>query len=254
MDAPGLPPPAPYVGTSGFAYPEWKPAFYPEGLPQARFLEHYAGRLTACEVNATFYRLQTTATTGRWAAAVPEGFRFAAKAHRALTHGVEIAPGGDLGGLLERFLASLEPMAARLGAVLFQFPPRRRRDDAVLERLAGALPPGLPWAAEFRHASWDAPGVAELVAGLGGTRCLAETAGHVPDALPPGPLAYVRLRGERYDDAAREGWRELLAREAATRPVLCFAKHEGVPAGDPHAGVGLAEWLVSGSAPPSPPA
>ena len=66
----------------------------------------------------------------------------------------------------------------------------------------------------------------------------------VADKCEDQRIAYIRLRGDRYDDAAREGWRALLERDAAERPVLCFAKHEGIPAGDPHAGIGLAEWLA----------
>lgn len=231
-----------HVGTSGWAYREWKPAFYPAEVPQAAFLAHYAGRLGACEINATFYRLQSTTTVARWAAETPPGFRFAAKAHRGLTHTRALATAHS--ALLERFLASLTPFGERLGAVLVQLPPTRTRDDGALAALIDGLPPGLPFALETRHESWDAPAVAERVAAAGGTLCLAETAGRVPERLPDGPLAYVRLRAERYDDAAREGWRELLRREAEARPVYAFAKHEGVPAGDPRAGVGLAEWLL----------
>ena len=233
-----------HIGTSGWAYREWKPAFYPEGLPQDRFLTHYAGVLTACEINATFYRLQSEAAVARWAEATPADFRFAAKAHRRLTHARALPPaeGGD--AFLERFLDSLAGLGTRLGAVLLQFPPTRHRDDAALEGLLGSLPPGLPVALEFRDASWDQATVRERIAAAGGTVCVSETAGEVLPSLPPGPLAYVRLRGERYSDEARRGWRELLEREAAERPVYAFAKHEGIPAGDPHAGVGLAQWLV----------
>jgi uncharacterized protein YecE (DUF72 family) len=233
-----------HVGTSGWAYPEWRPAFYPEGLPQSRFLDHYASVLSACEINATFYRIQSESTMARWAAAVPEGFRFALKAHRALTHGAVFPPGAGEGSLLERFLTSTAPIRSRLGAILVQLPPTRQRDDAGLERLLAAIGGDPPPAVELRHPSWDDPAVDARIAAGGGTRCLAETLGEVPERLPPGPIAYIRLRGDRYDDAAREGWRALLEREAAERPVLCFAKHEGIPAGDPHAGIGLAEWLA----------
>ncbi|CAN0490284.1 unnamed protein product, partial [Phaeothamnion confervicola] len=75
-----------HVGTSGWAYREWKPAFYPEGLAQDRFLGHYGSVLSACEINATFYRLQSESSVERWAGAVPPDFRFAVKAHRRLTH------------------------------------------------------------------------------------------------------------------------------------------------------------------------
>lgn len=242
-DAPWM---SPYVGTSGWAYREWRPAFYPEGLPQDRFLSHYSRALPACEINATFYRLQSEAAVARWAAETPEGFRFAAKAHRRLTHARTLPPADGGAEFLERFLDSVAGLGDRLGAVLLQLPPSRRRDDAALDGLLGCLPAGLPFAVEFRHESWTDPSVAERIAAAGGTVCVSETAGAVLDGLPPGPLAYVRLRADRYPPEAREGWRALLEREAAERPVYAFAKHEGVPAGDPFAGVGLAQWLAGG--------
>ncbi|MDQ4094763.1 MAG: DUF72 domain-containing protein, partial [Actinomycetota bacterium] len=69
-----------FVGTSGWAYREWKPDFYPAELPQARFLAHYGRQLSACEINATFYRLQSESTFTKWATAVPDDFRYSIKA------------------------------------------------------------------------------------------------------------------------------------------------------------------------------
>lgn len=235
-----------HVGTSGWAYREWRPGFYPPGVPQDRFLAHYASRLTACEINATHYRVQSESAVANWAAQVPPGFRFAAKAHRRLTHARALPPHEGGAEFLERFLQSLTPLGDRLGAVLLQFPPTRARDDGALADLLGCLPAGLPVALEFRHDSWDGAAVEGRVAAAGGTICIGETAGAVVPRLPEGPLAYVRLRADAYDDASRRGWRDLLEREAAGRPVFAFAKHEGIPAGNPHAGVGLAEWLVAG--------
>jgi uncharacterized protein YecE (DUF72 family) len=237
-----------HIGTSGWAYREWRPAFYPDGLPQDRFLEHYSSVLTACEINATHYRLQSEAAVARWAAATPPGFRFAAKAHRRLTQGRALPPaeGGD--EFLARFLESLTPLGDRLGAVLLQFPPTRARDDGLLADLLACLPPGLPVALEFRHDSWDDPAVEERIAAAGGTVCVSETAGAALARLPAGRIAYVRLRGEDYPDPVRGEVLDLLRREAADRPVFAFAKHEGVPAGNPHAGVGLAQWLISRAA------
>jgi uncharacterized protein YecE (DUF72 family) len=233
-----------HVGTSGWAYKEWRPAFYPEGMPQARFLSHYASVLGACEINATHYRVQSEAAVARWAAETPEGFRFAAKAHRRLTHVRELPPHAGGAEFMERFLESLAPLGRRLGAVLFQFPPSRVRDDVVLDEFLGCLPAGLPFALEFRHESWLDTVVEARVAAAGGTVCVGETAGAVLPRLPAGPLAYVRMRADRYAPEARAAWRDLLLEEAADRPVFAFTKHEGVPAGDPYAGVGLAEWLV----------
>jgi uncharacterized protein YecE (DUF72 family) len=233
-----------YVGTSGWAYPEWKPGFYPQDLPRTRFLEHYSQTLSACEINATFYRLQSDRTFGRWIAATPESFRFAAKAHRRLTHSKSIAPDAEQRGFLDTFLSSLSVIGPRLGPVLFQLPPYRHRDDEALSALVSALPAGTPFAFEFRHESWSAPAIPGLVARFGGTLCLAETKGEVPGSLPDGPIAYVRLRFDRYSDDGREGWRELLLTEAKERDVFAFTKHEGLRPEDTYGGVGLARWLA----------
>lgn len=231
------------VGTSGWAYKEWKPDFYPADLPQRRFLEHYSARLSACEINATFYRLQSDDTMKRWAAETPDSFRFALKAHRSLTHGKTIDPSANM-EFLEAFFARAAILGVRLGAVLFQFPAYRHRDDDALDRLLGAVTARVPCAFEFRSPTWDHPDIVRVVADAGATVCVSNTDGTVPDALPPGPLGYVRLRTDRYSSQARAAWQELLGKEAARRDVFAFAKHEGIPAGDPFGGIGLACWLA----------
>jgi uncharacterized protein YecE (DUF72 family) len=238
------------IGTSGFSYPEWKPAFYPKDVPQRRFLEHYASVLGAVEVNATFYRLQAEKTFLGWLAMVPDEFRFVVKAHRGLTHTRDLPTRErrETGGLLDRFLESLEPLEDRLGTMLVQLPPTRQRDDAGLEGLLAAMGTAeRPVAVELRHESWLLPEIACRIADAGGTLCFADYSGEVPARLPPGPIAYVRMRADRYTETQREGWLELLRREAESRPVYAFAKHEGVPPDDPYAGVGLASWMVARS-------
>ncbi len=234
-----------HIGTSGWAYTEWKPAFYPADVPQNRFLEHYGTVLTACEINATFYRLQSESVVSRWAGAVPDGFRFAVKAHRRLTHTRQMAWDETEREFLRQFLASIAPLGDRFGALLLQFPPTRERDDDGLAVVLESLPADLVFAMEFRHDSWIDDAVFAAIAARGGTVCISETAGTVLDRLPPGPLAYIRLRSDRYSPDARRGWLDLLRREAAERPVLVFAKHKGIPAGDPFGGIGLAEWLMA---------
>ena len=183
-----------YLGTSGWAYREWKPLFYPGDLPQSRFLEHYSEVLTACEVNATFYRLQAEGTFTRWISMTPESFRFAVKAHRRLTHAKSIAMGPEARGFLDTFLNSVKILGPRLGPVLFQFPPYRKRDDDAFRSFLGALPAEGVYAFEFRDDSWKDESITHAIAEAGGTVCLAETKGEVPAALPPGPIGYVRLR------------------------------------------------------------
>lgn len=236
-----------YVGTSGWSYKEWKDGFYPADLPQSLFLEYYGQHLSACEVNATFYRLQSDSTFEKWSESVPAEFRFASKAHRGITHRKDFAPDSERGQFLQTYIDSLSPLGSKLACVLFQFPPFVKRDDDALDGLLGAIAGELRFACEFRDESWEDDAVTARVAEAGGTICVSETEGEVPEALPAGPLAYIRIRGQKYSPAARKRWLELLGSEGAKRDVFAFAKHEGIPAGDPYGGVGLAQWLFENS-------
>src|SRR5919108_490503 len=240
-----------YVGTSGWSYPEWRatknkpsrPAFYPEGLPPSRFLGHYAEVLSACEINATFYRVQTRRTVAAWADSTPPRFRFAAKAHRVPTPSASVAPRGFVHTFLTDYLDSLTALQSRLGAVFLQFPPHRSRDDAGVFELLTVLGKSVPFAAEFRHDSWNVPEVGDALAALGGTLCVSDMGGAVPAAMPPGRIAYLRLRADRYGPEARGEWRDLVMAEALRREVFVFTKHRAVAPRDPRGGLGLALWL-----------
>jgi uncharacterized protein YecE (DUF72 family) len=232
-----------YVGTSGWAYPEWKPSFYPEGLARSRFLEHYARELSACEINATFYRVQPERAVARWAEATPPHFRFAVKAHRALTHSASVAPRGFVADLLEGFLGSLEPLSHRLAVVLLQFPAHRTSAEDDVIDLLRVLGQRVAFAAEFRHESWHVPEVYREVMSAGGTVCASEADGEAPVPLPPGRIGYARLRSDRYGTEERDRWRVRLRAEAAARDVYVFTKHRNIAPEDQHGGVGLARWL-----------
>jgi uncharacterized protein YecE (DUF72 family) len=237
-----------YIGTSGWAYPEWRGTLYPPGLPQRSFLEHYSGELTSCEINATFRRIHTAEAIARWARAVPDDFRFAAKAHRRLSYRKQITPNEAERAFVGEFLESLAPLGARLGCLMIQFPPFVERDDAGLEQLLDLLPADLRFACEFQNPGWDSGEVTAHLAERGGTICLREESGAAPKALPPGPVAYIRLKGEHYDDGERDTLRDLLGTEGRARDVYVFARHKDVAPDDPHTGLGLARWLVEASA------
>ena len=142
------------IGCSGWVYKDWKGDFYPEDLPQRRWLERYAESFDTVEVNNTFYRLPTVAAVQRWADETPGGFVFAIKGSRYTTHIKRLI---DFEKYSTRFFESLEPLvtAGKLGPVLWQLPGNFQRDDG---RLAAALAvlaerPGRH-CFEFRHASW----------------------------------------------------------------------------------------------------
>lgn len=146
------------IGCSGWAYKDWRGVLYPEGMPQREWLSHYASRFDTVEINNTFYRLPSESAVKGWVEQTPEGFAFAVKASRYLTHVKKLKGLAEYGRA--RLFNSLEPMSAagKLGVVLWQLPPNFHRND---ERLAGALA-ALPEGRhcfEFRHPSWFCPEV-----------------------------------------------------------------------------------------------
>ncbi len=220
-----------FAGTSGLAYPQWKPRFYPEAVPQKRFLEHYATRLNAVEINYTFRHMPNLATLASWAAATPAGFRFALKAHQQITHFRKLKDAAEPTAF---FLGRLAPLreAGRLGPVLFQLPPYLRQDLALLRDYLALLPPDLRAAFEFRHASWLADEVYALLAKRNISLCVAESDQLVVPEVITADFVYFRLRKPEYTSdevaATRERARELVA---AGKDVFVFYKHEDTPEG-----------------------
>ena len=181
------------IGTAGWGLPrQWRDRFPPEGS----YLERYAARFTAVEINSSFYRQHRRAVYERWAAAVPAEFRFAVKLPRAITHDQGlVAP--DV--LLEVFLEEVAGLGARLGPLLVQLPPSLELDDehaeeffAALRRLhAGGV------ACEPRHPSWFTSRGESLLRRHGVARVGADPA-RAPGAAEPGGderLVYLRLHG-----------------------------------------------------------
>ena len=149
------------IGCSGWSYQHWRGVVYPEGLAQRRWLEHYATLFDTVEVNATFYRLPRRDAVAAWVETVPEEFVFAVKASRYLTHVRRLH---DLGRGVERFYASIEPLAAseKLGPILWQLPETFHRDEDRLAQALMRLPRGRH-AFELRHPSWFEPDVYSLL-------------------------------------------------------------------------------------------
>jgi uncharacterized protein YecE (DUF72 family) len=149
------------VGCSGWNYPHWRERVYPKGLPQRRWLEHYATLFDTVEINTTFYRLPARSSVVSWVEETPPGFLFAVKASRFLTHVKRLA---DTGQGVERFYERIEPLAdsPKMGPVLWQLPGNFHRDDERLSAALAHLPPGRH-CFEFRHASWFADDVYALL-------------------------------------------------------------------------------------------
>jgi uncharacterized protein YecE (DUF72 family) len=219
-----------FAGTSGFAYPTWKPDFYPPKLPAKDFLKHYATRLNAVEINYTFRQLPKLTTLENWINATPEGFSFACKAHQRITHIMRLRESE----FTDVFFKAIDPLRAtrRLGPVLFQLAPNLKADLPTLTAFVEKLPKDIRCAFEFRNKSWLIDDVYRLFEKHGIALCLAESDKfEVPEVVTAG-FVYVRLRKEDYSPEERaEVAERVRGMLAGGRDVYVFFKHEDTPAG-----------------------
>jgi len=220
-----------YVGTSGWAYPSWKPAFYPEKLAQKKFLNFYASKLNAVEVNFSFRQLVKETTIQNWLAETPEHFRFTMKAHQVLTHIKRLK---DSAEFLQRFLGTIEALerAGKLGPILFQLPPNFKADQAVLADFLQALPRTVRASFEFRNESWFSETTWETLRARNIALCVAETEERDTPDIVTADYAYYRYRKPSYTPGEREAMTARLREHiAAGRDVYAYFKHEETPEG-----------------------
>jgi uncharacterized protein YecE (DUF72 family) len=222
-----------YIGTSGFAYKEWKGPFYPEDLKDQDMLAFYAGRFRSVEINYTFRRSPSPKTLETWKERTPPEFRLGLKAHQRITHTLRLR---DADTPVSEFLDRVKVLGDRLGPILFQCPPTLQFDRGLIESFVGYLPPTFRYAMEFRHESWAA--ARDLLAGQGVAWCVAETeeTTDARDAFTAEPFGYLRLRRENYSEEELGAWAEAVgAAVSEGRDVYCYLKHEEKGAGPKYA-------------------
>lgn len=200
------------VGTSGWTYRHWRGgAFYPPGLPARRELEHYAGVFDCAELNGSFYRLPSEAAVAGWRERAPDGFLFAWKAPRFLTHYRRLKDAAESVALIFDRMSGL---AEKAGPALFQLPPQLKRDDA---RLAAFLPLLAGWGrctVEFRDSSWYAEPVLDLLRSHDVALCVSDHAAAPTPWAATASFVYVRGHGPggryhgRYEAGALDRWAE----------------------------------------------
>jgi uncharacterized protein YecE (DUF72 family) len=219
-----------HIGTSGWSYPTWKPAFFPEKLPSKRFLEFYSTQLNAVELNATFRRMPTASAIAGWVNSTTSDFRFAAKAHQSITHVKRLK---NVDESLRFFLQSLEPMgqAGKLGPILVQLPPNLKADTGLLEAFVQLLPQAYQFAFEFRHESWFVDTIYEILKSKNAALCWAETEKIDTPKVATAGFLYYRLRRPGLSQAQLAELAEELKTERQAKEVYAFFKHEDEPAG-----------------------
>jgi uncharacterized protein YecE (DUF72 family) len=220
-----------FAGTSGWAYPSWKPDFYPQKLAQTKFLTYYSSQLNTVEVNFTFRQLLKETTVQKWLYETPEHFRFGVKAHQVITH-IKRLKGTD--EFVKRFVGTLEPLerAGKLGPILFQLPPNLKLDIELLKNFLPAVPRGVRMAFEFRHASWFSEETYEVLRSCNAALCVAETEERVTPDVTTANFAYYRYRKPEYSGEERLAMiTTLKEHQQQGRDAYAYFKHEETPQG-----------------------
>jgi uncharacterized protein YecE (DUF72 family) len=218
------------AGASGYSFKEWKGSFYPESMKPDGMLAWYAERLPTVEINNTFYQMPKVSVLENWAKSTPEGFRFAIKASRRITHMARLKAdtAADSVAYLYKNLAAL---GAKRGPVLFQLPPFMKKDLPRLSEFLRLLPEGHGAAFEFRNESWFADDVYDALKGAGAALCLSEREDNLPPPLvETAPWGYVRLRLETYSDADLQQWAGRLAATGWRETHVYFMHEPTAPA------------------------
>ncbi len=209
-----------YIGTSGWHYRHWLGVFYPPDVPPSRWLSFYACHFATVELNNSFYRQPRPSAWDLWRRTAPEGFLFAVKAHRFLTHIKRLR---DIEEPLRRFLDGARRLGPRLGPILYQLPPsfhRTPENEERLRRFLSSLPADLLHAVEFRHRAWLGEEGRRLLEEYGVGLCCFDAPHMQTPLVATAPFAYMRFHGSdalyasNYSDEALSEWAERLARLA----------------------------------------
>lgn len=186
-----------HVGVGGWDYEPWRQTFYPPGLPKTRQLEHMSRSLTATEINATYYKLQSPALFAKWARMVPDGFRFAVKASRYCTNRKLLCEGGE--GIARFCGQGLTELGDKLGPILWQFMGTKRFEPDDFRGFLALLPKiqdgvTLRHVVEPRHDSFRCPEFVEMARNAGVGIVFADSDDYPCIADTSGDIVYARLQ------------------------------------------------------------
>jgi uncharacterized protein YecE (DUF72 family) len=208
-------------------------------------LAYYVERFTTVEINATFYRMPNAKTVDGWAAAAPAGFEYVLKAPQRITHFARLRSADEP---LRHFCDTARVLGDKLGPLLFQLPPNFKKDVDRLAETLFLLPSDLRCAFEFRHDSWLADDVYDLLRSRNAALCIADSETSSTPPLATADFGYLRLRDEGYTDTDLGRWAETIRGHGGTwRDTFVYFKHEESGTG-PAFARRLIEILSSGDA------
>ena len=205
------------IGTSGWYYDHWKEVFYPASLPKSKWFEHYAQHFDTVEINNTFYHLPKEQSLQRWHKLAPEGFRYAVKANRFITHIKKLK---DTSEPLERFFERINLLKSNLGPILYQLPPSLHKNLNLLETFIKLLGKRKTAVFEFRHESWYSDDTFELLRKFNVGFCIHDMPGKESPRVVTTDIVYVRFHGTTgrysgsYPKSALREWAKWLKAQA----------------------------------------
>jgi len=198
-----------FIGTSGYIYKHWKGIFYPEDLPQRKWLEFYSSHFDTVELNNTFYRLPERATFESWRERTPEDFIFSVKGSRLITHIKRLKNSEEP---LKNFLDNSEGLGGKLGPILFQLPPRMKPDKNLIHEFLSLLPGNKRFVFEFRDSSWIRDDILYELERKNIAFCIYDMPGYTTPIIKTADFSYIRfhggevLYGSSYTDEELERW------------------------------------------------
>ena len=197
------------IGTSGWAYKDWRGPFYPPEVKDAARLDYISRRFATLEINASFYRMPSDKAVAAWRDQTPDDFVFAWKASRYLTHNKKLKdPVEPLAYMFERIVG----LGDKIGPILFQLPPNLRRNDERLDTFIAALPVGYRYSIEFRHPGWYDEAVFDRLRAANIALCISDHHDAPAPWIATADFIYLRGHGPggdyhgRYGEAALKEW------------------------------------------------
>ncbi len=191
-----------FIGCSGYSYKDWKGKFYPEDLSQDEWLSFYAKKFNTVEINNTFYKFPEEETLTKWLKQTPAKFRFSIKANRFFTHLKKFNVDNSFIEKLDNFQAALKPLKDKVACILWQLPGNLHKNISKLESFCRKMDSNFNHVIEFRHKSWFAEDVYEVLKKKNVAFCILSAPENLPeDIIVTHKTAYVRFHGkdEWYD-------------------------------------------------------
>lgn len=221
------------VGTSGFQYPEWKGKLYPADLPASKMLAYYSERFSSTEINYSFRRIPSEKTIEKWAGGVPQGFVFSFKAPQKVTHFAKLRESRQT---MAYFFEVVSGMEGKLGPILFQLPPTFIKDLDVLREFLSDLPSSMRSAFEFRHKSWFADDVYDVLQDANAALCVAEDEKVATPFVATADFGYLRPRRLDYTAADLKALAKQVTAQKKWSDVFIYFRHEETGVGPEFAG------------------